>query len=150
MQNTPESLQYAIDLQSECESDIDRNWRIDFVAMLAFNQNRFDLALSLLAGDDFLPANNIRLLAMAELNDWTGVCNLLRKIEINGPIDKRYRISTEVVSERKKKIQIQIPTLLHLMIPLIKWNNLFIVSENRYKIGCVKAKSFIVRSGNVL
>lgn len=108
MQNTHESLQYAINLQNECESDIDKNRRIDFVAMLAFNQKKYDLALSLLGDNHYLPANNIKLLTMTELNDWNGANNLLHKIETNGPIDKRYRVSREVVSvqqnPKKKKL----------------------------------------------
>lgn len=95
-----------MDLQNECESDIDKHRRIDFVAMLAFNQKRFDVALNLLRDNDYLPANNIKLLSMTELNDWKGAHNLLLNIETNGPVDKRYRISKEVVSYQQNPKQI--------------------------------------------
>lgn len=72
-----------------------------FVAMLALNRNEPKLALSLLSkSENYTAPMNIKLLAMAELNDWHGVADLLCLIrtkrwqETNG---KNYRVSTEVV-----------------------------------------------------
>lgn len=95
MQNTAEALQYAMHEWDEHKSGAS----LHFVAMLAFNQKKFDLALNLLGNTDFLTAINIKLLAMTELNDWKGVCDLLYKIKTNRSIERNYRIFTEVVSD---------------------------------------------------
>lgn len=77
--------------QSEC-----------FAAMLALNQKEPKLALNILSKtENFTTPMNIKLLAMAELNDWHGVADLLSLIktkrwqETNG---KNYRVSTDVVN----------------------------------------------------
>lgn len=101
MQNTPEALQYAI---KEWNEDIS-GANLHFIAMLAFNQKKYYLVLRLLGNNEFLTAVNVKLLAMTELNDWKGVCNLLYKIKTNRSIEKSYRISTEVVSDQQKSNQ---------------------------------------------
>lgn len=102
MQNTAESLQYSIDVRNECKSEEDKRKTTDFEAMLAINQKRFELALSLIDDADHLASINIKLLAMTELNDWTGVCDLLYKIKTNRLNGTRYRVSTEVVNDNQK------------------------------------------------
>lgn len=72
-----------------------------FAAMLALNQKEPKLALSILSeSENFTASMNIKLLAMAQLNDWKGVADLLCLIKTkrwqktNG---KTYRVSTDVV-----------------------------------------------------
>lgn len=101
MQNTPELLQYSMDVRKACKSIEDQRKGRYFEAMLAMNMNQLELALILADGDDIL-ANNIRLLAMSKLNDWTGVCDLLYKIKTNRLHGERYRVYTEVVSTHTK------------------------------------------------
>lgn len=97
MQNTPELLQYSMDVRKTCESAEDHRKGIYFEAMLAMNLNQLEHAL-VLADDDDILANNIKLLAMSKLNDWTGVCDLLYKIKTNRLHGERFRVYTEVVS----------------------------------------------------
>lgn len=73
--------------------------------MLALNQKEPTLALSILSeSGNYTTSMNIKLLAMAELNDWHGVADLLCLIktkrwqETNG---KNYRVSTHVVHFRR-------------------------------------------------
>lgn len=99
IQNTPESLQYSMDVHKTCKSIKDQRMGRYFIAMLAFNQNQFELALTLADDGDHMLANNIKLLAMTKLNDWAGVCDLLYKIKTNRSVNgTRYRVTTDVVS----------------------------------------------------
>lgn len=76
--------------------------------MLALNQKDPKLALSILSESENVTASmNIRLLAMAALNDWHGVADLLCLIETkhwqetNG---KAYRVSRDVVNFHRNLI----------------------------------------------
>lgn len=97
MQNTPAALEHAVKFWGESVCEISPSRR--FLAMLALNQKRTEIAA------DVLPMNtnytldmNLRLLLMAELGDWKGVCDLLYEIKSNRLVGKRYRIYTGVVS----------------------------------------------------
>lgn len=103
MQNTSDAFQYAINEWNE--HDGGRN--LYFVAMLALNQKKFDLALRLIGHNDSLTAINIKLLAKTELNDWKGVCDLLYKIIKNRSIERSYRICADVVSDQQNPNQAQ-------------------------------------------
>lgn len=87
-----------MDVRKTCKSIEDQRMGRYFVAMLALNQNQFELAFTLADDGDNMLANNIKLLAMTKLNNWAGVCELLYKIKMNRLKNGgRYRVSTEVV-----------------------------------------------------
>lgn len=79
-----------------------------FAAMLAFNQKEPKLALHILSKcGHYTTPMNIKLLAMAELNDWHGVADLLCLIKTKHWQEanrQNYRVSTEVVKFHKNSI----------------------------------------------
>lgn len=116
-QNTPESFQHAQDLRNDSnnKSEPEMSQSKCFAAMLALNRKEPKLALSILSkSENYTAPMNIKLMAMAELNDWHGVADLLCLIitkrwqETNG---KNYRVSTEVVIFFFIKIQFRIVLL---------------------------------------
>lgn len=86
-----------MDVRKTCKYADQKRMGRFFEAMLAFNQNNFELALILADDDDFL-AKNIKLLVKSQLNDWSGVCDLLYEIKSNRSYGMRYRVTTDVVS----------------------------------------------------
>lgn len=106
-QNTPESFQITLDLLNDSNDkfEVKINRSKHFAAMLAINQKEPKLALSILSeNENGTNSMNIKLLALAALNDWHGVADLLCLIErkhwqeTNGNM---YRVSTGVVNFQK-------------------------------------------------
>lgn len=100
LQNTTEALEHTLKLWGESVSqsifEIDQSKR--FLAMLALNQKRPEIALDVLPkNSDYTADMNINLLLMTQLGDWNGICNLLYKIKSNRLIGRRFRVYTEVV-----------------------------------------------------
>lgn len=97
LKNSPEALEQAIKIYKDSSFAMDQSK--SFLAMLALNQKRPDIALDVLPMDsEFTLDMNLMLLLMAELGNWKGVCDLLHKIKSNREKGRRYRVYNEVVS----------------------------------------------------
>lgn len=92
-QNTPKDFEYALEVWDSCKKDHQLTQAVNFLAMLAINQEQPKKALEILPSiDKHFSSINVRALAHSECGQYK------EAIEIIENQYKKIKISTEVVN----------------------------------------------------